>query len=283
MRSAEGLSSADSLIPFYTIISYMNNSGFQLKALIVDMDGVLWRGNQPIGDLPFIFRAIQRRDLAITLATNNATYTPDQYVEKVMRFGVNLEPRQIVNSPMAVSHYLRQKHPQGGRIYMIGEQGLRAALVDNGFDIGEENVLAVVVGIDWQLTYAKLEKASYLINSGVPFIGTNPDKTFPTPQGLAPGNGAILAAIEAATGVRPLVLGKPAPEMYKVAMERMATSPQETMVIGDRLETDILGAQQLGCRTGLVLSGVSSRDEAQFWQPAPDIIAVDLAALVECI
>jgi len=105
--------------------------------------------------------------------------------------------------------------------------------------------------MDRQVTYNKLKQATLLIRSGLPFIGTNPDRTFPTPQGLVPGSGAILAALEAATDQTPLILGKPSPEMYQVAMERMSVRPENTLVIGDRLETDIVGAQRLGCLTAL--------------------------------
>jgi 4-nitrophenyl phosphatase len=139
----------------------------------------------------------------------------------------------------------------------------------------------VVVGIDRQLSYEKLCRATLLIRSGVPFIGANPDRTFPTPEGLIPGAGAILAAIETATSVKPLIMGKPSPAMYQLALERLGTSPAETLVVGDRLETDIAGAQVIGCRTALVLSGVTSEADAYAWQPPPDFIARNLASLVE--
>jgi 4-nitrophenyl phosphatase len=141
-------------------------------------------------------------------------------------------------------------------------------------------VLAVIVGMDRQITYDKLRRATMLIRSGVPFIGTNPDKTFPTPEGLVPGTGALIAALEAATSIQPIIVGKPSPEMYLVAMERMGSSPATTVVVGDRLETDIAGGQQLGCKTGLVLSGVTNIKAAQSWVPSPDWIEPDLTALL---
>jgi 4-nitrophenyl phosphatase len=247
------------------------------------MDGVLWRADDPIGNLPEIFRRINQRGWQVTLATNNATLTIEQYIQKLRGFGVTLQPAQIVNSPQAVAYYLLHQYPGGGAVYLIGEDGLAQAITANGFQNREQDVLAVVVGMDRQVTYQKLTRATLLIRSGAQFLGTNPDRTFPTPEGLAPGNGAILAAIEAATDVQPLVLGKPAPEMYRVAMQRMGTTPENTLVVGDRLETDIIGAQQLGCRTGLVLSGVTTLAAAQAWKPAPDWIAKDLAELLEQI
>lgn len=255
----------------------------QLQALILDMDGVLWKVDDPIGDLPAIFRRIEQCGWKVTLATNNATLTVDQFIQKMRGFGVALQPAQIVNSPQAVAYYLQRQYPGGGAVYLIGEDGLAQAITATGFQQREQDVLAVVVGMDRRVTYEKLARATLLIRSGAQFLGSNPDRTFPTPEGLVPGNGAILAAIEAATDTQPLILGKPAPEMYRLAMQRMGTTPENTLVVGDRLETDIIGAQQLGCRTGLVLSGVTSLAAAQAWKPGPDWIAKDLAELLEQI
>lgn len=252
-----------------------------VEALILDMDGVLWRDNQPIGDLPAIFSKIRQRGWKVTLATNNATLSAEQYLEKLARFGVTLAPEQIVNSTMAVVHYLSQRHPQGGSVYVIGESSLIQTLTESNFINSEKATLAVIVGMDRGVTYEKLRRATLLIRAGVPFIGTNPDKTFPMPEGLVPGAGAILAAVEAATSVHPIIVGKPSPEMYRVALERMGVSPDSTVVVGDRLETDIAGGQQLGCKTGLVLSGVTGLQAARAWAPSPDWIEPDLTALLD--
>lgn len=252
----------------------------QLKALILDMDGVLWRDDQPIGDLHAIFDEISRRNLKVTLATNNATLSVDQYLRKLESFGVSLRSEQIVNSSLAAAQYLSHRFPEKGNVYIVGEEGIFTTLRQNGFDHSQENVLAVVGSLDRQLTFEKLKQATRIIRSGVPFIGTNPDPTFPTPNGLIPGTGAILAAIEAATQVRPVIVGKPSPEMYILAIDRMNSSPKETLVVGDRLETDIIGAQKIGCPTALVLSGVTGAAAASAWNPAPDYIVEDLAALL---
>jgi 4-nitrophenyl phosphatase len=251
-----------------------------IQAVILDMDGVLWRDTQPIGDLPWIFEQIERMGWKVLLATNNATRTVDQFVEKLGGFGVALEPWQVVNSSQAAANYLAKQHPQGGPVYIVGEESLKQTLADAGFFHDEERALAVVAALDRQLTYRKLRLATLFIRSGVPFIGTNPDRTLPTPEGLVPGAGSVLAAIETASDQRPLIVGKPSPEMYRLAMERLGTSPQETLVVGDRLETDIIGAQELGCRAALVLSGASSADAARAWTPPPDLVLPDLTALV---
>lgn len=251
-----------------------------IQALILDMDGVLWRGDQPLGDLPKVFNLLDERGYQVILATNNATLSIADYQAKIRRFGVELDAWQIVNSSQAVGHYLQQLYPAGGNIYIVGESGLVDTLASYGFSHGEKDVLAVVAGMDRQLTYDKLRKATLLVRSGTMFIGTNPDRTYPLPEGLVPGAGAILAALEAATDTSPTILGKPAPEMYKVALERLGVLAERTLVVGDRLETDIAGGQTLGCKTALVLSGVTKEAAARLWQPAPDWIVEDLTTLV---
>jgi 4-nitrophenyl phosphatase len=114
----------------------------------------------------------------------------------------------------------------------------------------------------------------------VPFYATNPDKTFPTPEGLIPGAGAILAALVTASDVEPIIAGKPNPTLYEFALEKLGTSPEETLAVGDRIETDILGAQRAGLKTALVLSGIATREEGEDWQPAIDIIVPELGELL---
>ena len=253
-----------------------------LKALILDMDGVLWRDNTPIGDLPVLFKKMQSK-YQVVLATNNSTNSAQMYVEKLGRFGVQLKAWQIVNSAQASAAYLKERFPDGGKVYIVGEAGLHQELALHGFEHAEEDVLAVVAGMDRHISYTKLDIASRLVRKGIPFIGTNPDRTFPTPQGLAPGAGAILAAIEAASYIKPTLIGKPAPEMYRMALQRLKRQPEQALVVGDRLGTDIAGGQNLGCRTALVLSGVSTHQEAEAWQPAPDFIVDDLTHLLELL
>jgi 4-nitrophenyl phosphatase len=262
----------------------MNITAFHnLRGLILDMDGVLWKDNEPIGDLQAIFRTIKNLALIPVLATNNATRTVEEYQQKVKGFGVELEPWQFVNAAHATLSYLKKTYPSSGPIYLIGSDALKRTLEEAGYYHSENDVLAVVAGMDRNITYEKLRDATLLIRSGVPFVGTNPDKSFPTPQGLTPGTGAILAAIQTASDQEPIICGKPSPEMYRVAMERMHTSPAETLVIGDRAETDISGAQAIGCRSALVLSGVTTVEQAHSWIPSPDLIAADLSEVLEKI
>lgn len=251
-----------------------------IKGLILDMDGVLWRNTTPIGNLAWIFKTIEELGLRVVMATNNPTRSPIQYVEKLQGFGVKIEPWQVLNSGMVTAQYLKAQLPAGSDIFVVGEDALIDTLENEGFNASGKHPAAVVAAMDRGINYEKLSRATLLIRAGVPFIGTNPDRSFPIPEGLAPGAGAILAALEAASDVAPIIIGKPQPDMYIAALARLGTAPKETLVVGDRLETDILGGQNTGCPCALVLSGVTTLEAAQQWKPIPDIIAADLTAIV---
>lgn len=258
-----------------------------IQALILDMDGVLWRGDAPIGDLSATFARIRQRGLKVTFATNNGTRTPQQYVERLASFGVNVEPWQVVTSAQAVAELLAQRfapNPEAIKVFAIGEQGVLEALNEKGFQVlpieRAQEAQAVVMGIDRQITFQKVVEATLLVRGGIPFYATNPDKTFPTPRGEIPGAGAWIAVIVTATGVEPIYAGKPAPYLLELARQRMNVTKEETLVVGDRLETDIAGGQAAGMRVALVLSGVSTREQAEAWRPTVDFIADDLASLV---
>lgn len=258
---------------------FINQLG-EIKALILDMDGVLWRENTAIGNLPWIFDRFVEMNLKVILATNNGTRTPEQYIQKISSFGVEVKRDQIINSAMAVAHLLKNRFPNGGRVYILGEVGLSAALNAAGFYHAEENVLAVIGGMDRAIDFNKLKLATLLIRAGAPFYFTNPDRTYPTPEGLIPGAGSILAALEAACDVKAIIAGKPSPALFEFALENLGTSPEHTLVVGDRLETDILGGQTVRCKTALVLSGVATATEAEQWRPKIDLILPELVDLV---
>src|SRR4030042_6966487 len=261
----------------------INNFYLSIKALILDMDGVLWRGNETHGELKSIFTQIDRIGWKIVFATNNATRTPQQYVELLAQHGVEAESWQIVTSAAAVTHLLNSNFPKGSPIYIMGEQGLIDACAEQGFYHSDTDAVAVVAGMDRKLTYEKLKIATLFLRKGLPFIGTNLDLTFPTPEGLVPGAGSILAALKADSDVIPLIVGKPEPTMYQIALQRLNIPAEHLLVVGDRPETDIAGAQKIGCRTALVLSGVTTAEQANDWQPSPDIIANDLESILKIV
>jgi 4-nitrophenyl phosphatase len=267
-----------------------------IKSLILDMDGVLWKADVPIGDLPRIFDRIRERGLKVAFATNNGTRTPEQYVERLADLGVQVETWQVVTSALAVAELVdnaltpsslsrRTGERTGVRVFAIGGDGVMNALHAKGIetlsleDAGKAQ--AVVMGIDRQINFAKMVEATLLVRRGVPFYATNPDKTFPTPRGEIPGAGAWISVITTATDVEPNYAGKPAPYLLELARERLGTEKHETLVVGDRLETDIAGGQAARMPVALVLSGVSSLEEGRAWKPEVDVIAEDLWALVE--
>lgn len=257
-----------------------------IQGLIIDLDGVLWRGDQPIGPIAQWLQRLQALGLRWVFATNNATRTPDMYLEKFARMGVTqVQPEQVVNSVLAAVYALQQRWPQGAPVYIIGEKGLFQGLAQAGFPHTEdvEAIQAVVVGLDRRLTYDKLALGTLALRRGAWFIGTNPDRSFPTPEGLKPGAGAILAALEAASEVTPTIVGKPEPFLFQLALERLGTPPEATLVVGDRWETDILGGLRVGCLTALVLSGVTSREQARTRNPAPDLVVEDFGALIHLL
>jgi 4-nitrophenyl phosphatase len=254
------------------------------KALILDMDGVLWKMDAPIVDLPATFKRIRERGLKFAFATNNGTKTPGQYVEKFAGLGVDVDPAQVVTSALCVARMLEKKFPGGGKIFVIGEHGIRAALKEKGFEILSVNNApkadAFVIGVDRSVDYEKMAEATLLVRAGTPFYATNPDKTFPTPRGEIPGAGAWISVITTATGIEPVIAGKPYPYLMEMALEQLGTKKKETLVVGDRLETDIVAGQAVGCPTALVLSGVSPKEQAEEWMPKIDVIADDLFKLV---
>lgn len=256
-----------------------------IKSLILDMDGVLWRGDEPIGDLSSIFNRINDLGLGIAFATNNGTRTPEQYVERLAGFSVKIETRQVVTSSQTVAHLLKERFPLGGPVFAIGEIGVMNALHSKGFEpLSVENAqeaVAVVMGIDRGITFQKMSEATLLVRRGVPFYATNPDRTFPTPRGEIPGAGAWISVVVTATNIEPVYAGKPSPGLLELAREQLGTSHEATLVVGDRLSTDIAGGQAAGMPVALVLSGVSTLAEGKSWKPKINVIAHDLWKLIE--
>jgi 4-nitrophenyl phosphatase len=256
-----------------------------VKALILDMDGVIWKGDAPIGDLPAIFNRIRERGLKFVFATNNGTKTPEEYQKKLRKLGVDIDTAQVVTSALGIAFLLAQKHPRGTKIFMIGEDGIRAALEEKGFEIisveKAPEAEAVVMGIDRGINFQKMAEAALLVRAGRPFYTTNTDRTFPTPRGEIPGSGAWLSVVTTATNVEPIVAGKPFPYLMELSLEQLGMKAEETLVVGDRLETDIAAGQAVGCLTALVLSGISTKEQADTWTPKMDVIAENLAELVK--
>jgi 4-nitrophenyl phosphatase len=265
-----------------------------IRALIIDMDGVLWHGDRPMPGLTDFFRVLRSAQIRFLLATNNASLTQEQYVLKLAGMGVTVRTDEILTSAMATALYLAEHtEPARTRVFVVGEDGLRQPLLERGFTLtglyevndgktSNRGADVVVCGKDKTLSWDKLATATLNLRAGAKFIGTNGDTTLPTERGVILGNGAILAALETATGVSPTIIGKPEPIMYQQAMNLLGSDPSETVAIGDRLETDILGAVNAGIRSLMVLTGISTLEDLKKidYQPTwimPDIRAITVA------
>ncbi len=255
-----------------------------IKAIISDMDGVLWRGVQPLPGLNALFDFLHEVNMPFILATNNSRKTPDDYIYKLGNMGVDgIQQHNIVTSGTATVSYLQQTYPAGTKLYVVGGDGLKQLLVHAGFVLVEDGAEVVVCGIDFDLTYTKMRTATLNIRAGAPFVGTNPDSSFPSPAGLVPGAGSILALIEAASDVSPTIIGKPEKGMFESALRTLGTQPEETLMIGDRIGTDIQGAQALGIKTALVLTGVETEESAKTNDIQADLVFAGLPELIDAL
>lgn len=255
-----------------------------IKAIISDMDGVLWRGSQALPGMAKFFALLFTRHLDFVLATNNSSRTQQDYIDKLAGMGVSgIQPRHIVTSGTATVSYLKTQYPAGARIYAVGGSGLKRMLDCAGFERVDTCAQVVVCGIDFDLTYKKAQTATLLIRAGARFIGTNPDPSFPSPEGLVPGAGSIIALIKAASGQSPTIIGKPERGMFDAALRQLGTCPEETLMIGDRISTDIVGAQKLGMRTALVMTGVETEESLCASDVQPDMVFAGLPELIEAL
>jgi glycerol-1-phosphatase len=249
-------------------------------ALMFDLDGVLYRGSEPVPGAPETMHALRAAGANVVFLTNNSSRTPEQVSAKLGAMGMKSSPAEVVTSATATADLLAVRG--GGTAFVMGGDGVVGALRDAGLRVvdGEHDAVdLVVVGIDNDLTYARLRTACVLVHRGASFVATNADPTFPGPRGeLWPGAGALVAAIATATGVEAEVVGKPHAPLFHAALRR--AGGRNPLVIGDRLDTDIAGAAALGWDSLLVLSGVSSKEEMTGSPYRPTYVARDVGALL---
>ena len=250
-----------------------------LQNLIIDMDGVLYRGDEPIPGMRRFLEFLRQKEIGFILATNNATKTPQQFVEKLARMEATIYPHEVLTSALATARYLAGIAPPGTRVFVVGQDGLQTALREKGFELVENDAEYVVAGMDFSICYERLRDATLQIRAGANFIGTNPDRTFPSELGIVPGAGSIMAFLETATDVAPTIIGKPGPAMMEQALVQMGARAATTAVLGDRLETDILAGQRAGLTTLAVLSGVTDRALLAESPIKPDLVFDDVAHL----
>jgi 4-nitrophenyl phosphatase len=252
-----------------------------LRGVVMDMDGVLYRGNTPLPGLLEFFRYLDEHRLSYLLLTNNSTTLPEGYTQKLAAMGLHVPPERILTSGVVLLNYMRPRYPAGTRIYGVCMQPLQDYLLDGtGYVWDERTPQVVISSADFAVIYEKLRLACLAIRAGADWIATNTDKTLPTEEGLVPGSGALVAALVTATDREPVALGKPELPMMEQALDLLGMSAGEVAMIGDRLDTDILGGINAQMPTIMVETGVSTREEAEAGPITPDYIVEDLPALL---
>jgi 4-nitrophenyl phosphatase len=254
-----------------------------LEALLIDLDGVVYRGDLALPGATEVIDTLRRHQIAYAFVTNNATLTPEQFRTKLTGLGVAAELDDIVTSPVATGAYLQSIASPGTGVCVVGEEGLRQAMVEAGFALDDTAPSFVVVGLDRQLTYERLIIACRAIQGGAQLVATNADPALPVEDGLWPGAGAILAAITTTTGARPTIVGKPEPTLVRVALDRLAADPAHAAIIGDQIGSDIRAGKAAGIATILVAGELVSPPSSPFADVTPDLVVSDLAHLLECI
>lgn len=256
----------------------------KVRALFLDMDGVLWSDKEEIGNLHEIFESVRESGLKVFFGSNNATRTPVEYCEKLAAFGVSVEPEQFFTSGIATIRQLRTDFPDGPKVYVFGSPSLKKLLMDNGIEVVEENADVVLASMDRDISYEKISRAMIEIcEHGAKFYATNTDSTFATEKGWRPGGGVMVGTVRTCTGVEPFVIGKPNTIMIDMCCKANGLAPDEIMAVGDRYETDIQGGINYGAKTALVLSGYETAETAALLDPKPDLVCADLAEVVQTL
>ena len=258
-----------------------------VRGVLFDMDGVIYVGTRPLPGVQQAIDYLTATGRAFLFVTNNASKTPAQFVDRLAEMDIHVRPDQVLGSAEATACWLAEQVTQHGwprgPVIVMGQDGLRVALQNSGFELTTDPDAAIyaVAGINFKLTYEELANVTLAVRRGAKFIGTNSDATYPSERGPLPGAGSILALLETSTGQKPLVIGKPNPGMYEQAMARLNLKPHQTLMVGDRYDTDISGAIPLGLWTAGVLTGISTRAEFEAAPSPPDLIAADLPDLIE--
>lgn len=241
------------------------------KGYLIDLDGTMYKGKQPIKEAPRFIEYLKKHELPYLFLTNNSTSSPDEVALKLRaQFNVQAEAEEVYTSSLATAEYVRQL--KGNRVFVIGEKGLVEALQQVGCQIVDEDIDHVVVGLDTELTYAKCERASLAIQNGASFIATNKDTNLPNEKGLVPGAGSIVALIEKSTRVKPIFIGKPENFIMESALKKIGLDRTEVLMVGDNYETDILAGLNNGVDTLLVLTGFTSKEDLKNYSRQPTFV-----------
>ena len=250
---------------------------------LIDMDGVLYRGVDLLPGAAEFVRELRTREIPFRFLTNNSQRTRRDVVAKLARMSIEVEEEHVFTSAIATARFLAMQKPEG-TAFVIGEGGLLTALHQNGYAIVDTDPDYVVVGEGRTFNLEQVEAAVKMILRGAKLIATNMDPNCPTTNGgVRPGCGAMVAMLETATGVKAFSVGKPSPVMMRAARKELGLSTDETTMIGDTMETDILGGVQLGFHTVLVLSGGTKRGDLDKYAYRPEIVVEHLADFAEML
>jgi len=241
------------------------------NGFICDMDGVLYHGNRLLPGADQFVAWLKREKKEFLFLTNSSERSPRELQEKLGRLGIQVAASHFYTSALATASFLATQKP-GGSAYVIGEAGLINALYDAGFSMNEENPDYVVVGETRSYSFEKIERAVNLVRAGAKLIGTNPDVTDPLEKGITPATGALIAPIELATGTKAYFLGKPNPLMMRHGRKLLGCDREETLIIGDRMDTDIIAGIHADIETVLVLSGVTSKEDLKRFAFYPNYV-----------
>ena len=247
---------------------------------LIDMDGVIYRGSEMIPGADRFILHLRERGCPYLFLTNNSQRTRRDVATRLARMGIPAEEKDIFTAAMATAQFLSRQKPHG-TAFVIGEGGLLQALHDVGYSIVDHDPDYVVVGEGRLFNMETLEAATNLVLHGAKLVATNMDPSAPTPDGIRPGCGAIVAMLEKATGLAAFSVGKPSPVMMRAARKAIELDTEETSMIGDTMETDILGGAQMMYRTILVLSGGTRREDLTRFAYSPDVIVDSVADLVD--
>jgi len=249
----------------------LDNRSYQ-KSFILDMDGVVYNGPQLIDGAKKFFNRLTHGNFKFLFLTNNSYYTPLELRNRLAGLGIDVSEDHFYTSAMATASFLRVQRPDGCSAYVIGGKGVLEELEKTGIRITSTNPDYVIVAETEEYDYSKIIEATLLIQNGAKFIATNQDLTGPSPRGPVPACGALVAPIEKVTGVAPYFLGKPNPVMMFLARKKLGVHSANCFMIGDRMDTDILGGLESGMTTCLVLSGLTTSDIMRKFPYQPDYV-----------
>jgi NagD protein len=250
----------------------------RVKNYLMDMDGVIVRGDHLVEGAADWIKRLRDSGAKFLILTNNSIYTPRDLEARLRYLGLDVPDGSVYTSALATARFLHSQRPSG-TAYAIGEAGLTTALHDEGYILTEHNPDYVVLGETTSYSFERITRAIRLIMAGARFIATNPDPIGPSEGGLAPATGAVAALIERATGVKPYYVGKPNPLMMRSALRAIEAHSEESVMIGDRMDTDIISGMEAGLETILVLSGVTRREEVDRFSYRPAHIRASVAEI----